>query len=155
TGETKNVTTGYVWQNGIHPTRALPLLQNILNALGRDPLTTRVSCPIAGVPGYGGAMGPTQFIPSTWNLIAGKIGAAVGKTTPDPWNPADAIMAAGILLQGNGAAAGTPDAERNAACKYYSGKSCYVAKYIASYGTQVMSRANNIQLTMIDPLQNP
>ena len=154
TGQTKNVNTGYIWVNGIHPTRDLPLLQSILNKLGRDPLNTRVSCPIAGVPGYGGAMGPTQFIPSTWNLIAGKISAATGKTTPDPWNPADAIMASGILLQGNGAAAGTYEAERNAACKYYSGRTCSAAKHIAAYGNQVMSRAATIQTTMIDPLQN-
>lgn len=154
TGETKNVTSGYVWTNGIHPTRDLPLLQNILSKLGRDPLTTRVSCPIAGISGYGGAMGPTQFIPSTWNLLAPKIAAATGKDTPDPWNPADAIMASAILLQGNGAAAGDATSERNAACKYYSGKTCGAANYIASYGNQVMSRASNIQLTMIDPLQN-
>jgi membrane-bound lytic murein transglycosylase B len=154
TGQTKNVTSGYVWKNGIHPTRDLPLLQKILGNLGRDPLTTRVSCPIAGVPGYGGAMGPTQFIPSTWNIVAGKAASYLGKDTADPWNPADAIMASAILLQGNGAAAGTYEAERNAACKYYSGRVCSAAKHIASYGNQVMGRASNIQLTMIDPLQN-
>ncbi len=153
-GETKNVTSGYVWKNGIHPTRDLPLLQKILNNLGRDPLNTRVSCPIAGIAGYGGAMGPTQFIPSTWNLIASKVASATGKETPDPWNPADAIMASAILLQGNGAAAGTYAAERNAACKYYSGRVCTSANHIAAYGNQVMSRASTIQLTMIDPLQN-
>ncbi len=153
-GETKSVTSGYVWTNGIHPTRDLPLLQSILGNLGRDPLTTRVSCPILGVPGYGGAMGPTQFIPSTWNLISAKISAATGKTTPDPWNPADAIMASAILLQGNGAAAGTYEAERNAACKYYSGRRCSAANHIARYGNQVMNRAAIIQTTMIDPLQN-
>lgn len=154
TGQTKNPTTGVVFSNGIHPTRDLPLLQSILKNLGRDPLSTKVSCPVAGVAGYGGAMGPTQFIPSTWNLLAGKIKTATGKETPDPWNPADAIMAAAILLQGNGAAAGSADAERNAACKYYSGKNCSAASYIASYGNSVMSRASTIQLTMIDPLQN-
>lgn len=153
-GETKNVNTGYVWRNGIHPTRDLPLLQKILSELGRDPLSTKVSCPIAGIAGYGGAMGPTQFIPSTWNLLAPKIASAMSKATPDPWSPADAIMASALLLQGNGAAAGTYEAERNAACKYYSGKSCGAARHIASYGNQVMSRASNIQLTMIDPLQN-
>lgn len=153
TGQTKNVTSGYVWANGIHPTRDLPLLQSILKNLGRDPLSTRVSCPIAGVPGYGGAMGPTQFIPSTWNMVAGKAASYLEKTAADPWNPADAIMASAILLQSNGASAGTYEAERNAACKYYSGRVCSAAKHIATYGNQVMSRASNIQLTMIDPLK--
>ena len=148
TGQTRNVNTGYVWQNGIHPTRDLPILQSILSKLGRDPLSTKVSCPIAGVPGYGGAMGPTQFIPSTWNLIASKVATYMGKTTPDPWNPADAIMA------GNGAAAGDYYSERTAACKYYSGRICGTASHIMSYGNQVMNRAATIQTTMIDPLQN-
>ncbi|MEK7148125.1 MAG: lytic murein transglycosylase, partial [Patescibacteria group bacterium] len=154
TGETKSVTTGTTYSNGIHPTRDLPLLQKIVANLGRDPLNTRVSCPIAGIAGYGGAMGPTQFIPSTWNIIAPKVAAAMGKATADPWNPADAIMASAYLLAGSGAAIGTYEAERTAACKYYSGKTCSSARHIASYGNQVMSRASTIQLTMIDPLQN-
>lgn len=151
-GSTKNVTSGYVWANGIHPTRDLPYLQSILKGLGRDPLNTRVSCPIAGIPGYGGAMGPTQFIPSTWNMVASKVGSYMGKAVPDPWNPADAIMASAVLLQGNGAA-GTYESERNAACKYYSGRVCSAATHIANYGNQVMKRASTIQTTMIDPLQ--
>ncbi|MDO8565371.1 MAG: lytic murein transglycosylase, partial [bacterium] len=154
TGQTKNVTSGYVWSNGIHPTRDLPVLQKILAGLARDPMNTRVSCPIAGIAGYGGAMGPTQFIPSTWNIVAPKVATAMGKATPDPWNPADAIMASAYLLQGNGAASGTYEAERNAACKYYSGRVCSTANHIASYGNQVMNRASTIQTTMIDPLQN-
>jgi len=153
-GQTRNVASGYVWKNGIHPTRDLPLLQQILDKLGRDPLSTRVSCPIAGIPGYGGAMGPTQFIPSTWNLVASKVANATGKETPDPWNAADAIMASAFLLQSNGATAGTYEAERNAACRYYSGRSCSVARHIATYGNQVMNRTSNIQLTMIDPLKD-
>lgn len=153
-GQTRNVTTGYVWSNGIHPTRDLPLLKTILEKLGRDPLSTKVSCPIAGIAGYGGAMGPTQFIPSTWNLVAPKVANAIGKETADPWNPADAIMAAAFLLQGNGAALQTYAAERTAACRYYSGRNCSTASHIAAYGNQVMNRASTIQLTMIDPLQN-
>ncbi len=153
-GQTKNVTSGYVWTNGIHPTRDLPLLKTILEKLGRDPLSTRVSCPIAGIAGYGGAMGPTQFIPSTWNIVAGKVASALSKDTADPWNAADAIMASAYLLQGNGAAAGDYNSERNAACKYYSGKNCSAAGHIAAYGNQVMSRASTIQTTMIDPLKD-
>jgi len=153
-GETKNVTTGYVWKNGIHPTRDLPLLQKILGDLGRDPLSTKVSCPVAGIAGYGGAMGPTQFIPSTWNMLVAKIKSTTGKDTPDPWNPSDAIMAAALLLQSNGAATGDWTNERTAACRYYSGRICGTASHIMKYGNDVMSRASNIQLTMIDPLQN-
>ncbi len=157
TGETKGVNTGRTFSNGIHPTRDLPLLQTILKNLGRNPFETRVSCPILGLPGYGGAMGPAQFIPSTWNLIENKIASAVGKNTPDPWHPADAIMASAILLADLGAETQDYTNERTAACKYYSGRTCYTngkANLGLSYGNQVMSRASNIQLTMIDPLQN-
>src|SRR3989344_4778980 len=62
TGETKCVNTGRTFSNGIHPTRDLPLLQTILGNLGRNALETRVSCPIVGVPGYGGAMGHDTLV---------------------------------------------------------------------------------------------
>jgi len=150
TGETKSANSGKVFPNGIHPTRDLPLLQTILHDLGRDPLVTKVSCPLS--IGYGGAMGPAQFIPSTWKLISPQITSLTGEVTPDPWAPNDAIMALAILLKGGGAAAGTPTAERDAACRYYSGKACASGPG-ASYGTQVMAKALNIQTTMIDPLQ--
>jgi membrane-bound lytic murein transglycosylase B len=150
TGETKSVNSGKVFANGIHPTRDLPLLQTILKDLGRDPLTTKVSCPIS--VGYGGAMGPAQFIPSTWNIIVSQVASLTGNQNPDPWNPSDAIMALALLLKGDGAAGGTPSAEKDAACKYYSGRSC-AAGPGASYGASVMAKAANIQTTMIDPLQ--
>lgn len=156
-GETKSVNTGKTFSNGIHPTRDLPILQNILKSLGRDPLETRVSCPVPGVPGYGGAMGPAQFIPSTWNLMADRIASATGKVTPDPWNPADAIMASAIYLSDLGAGSQDYTNERTAACKYYSGKNCYINGRVnvgLSYGNQVMNRAATIQRDMIDPLQN-
>jgi len=156
TGETKGVNTGATFSNGIHSTRDLPILQSILNSLGRDPFQTRVSCPVAGIVGYGGAMGPAQFIPSTWNLMVSKISSALNKSVPDPWNPADAIMASSVFLGDLGA--GTQDwtNERTAACRYYSGKTCYNngrANIGLSYGNRVMERASSIQRD-IDFLQN-
>jgi membrane-bound lytic murein transglycosylase B len=148
TGETKSVNSGKIFPNGIHPTRDLPLLQTIVTGLGRDPLTTKVSCPIGG--GYGGAMGPTQFIPSTWKIIEDKVESALSETLADPWNPKDAIYAAAFLLAGNGAGTQTYTDERNAACRYYSGRPCSIAG--ATYGTQVMAKATIIQQN-IDALQ--
>jgi membrane-bound lytic murein transglycosylase B len=150
TGETKSVNSGRIFPNGIHPTRDLPLLQTILNGLGRDPLVTKVSCPI-GTVGYGGAMGPTQFIPSTWKIIESKVESALSKPLADPWNPQDAIYATAFMLAGSGATAGTYAAERDAACRYYSGKACSAGTG-ASYGTQVMAKATAIQQN-IDALQ--
>jgi membrane-bound lytic murein transglycosylase B len=150
TGETKSVTSGKIFANGIHPSRDLPLLQTIVKGLGRDPLTTRVSCPLS--IGYGGAMGPAQFIPSTWNLLQAKVATALGKPMADPWSPADAIMASAMLLRDLGAATGTYEAERNAACRYYSGRTCASFAAAATYGNQVMAKATNIQNNMINLL---
>lgn len=143
TGETKGVNSGTIFPNGIHPTRDLPLLQSIVKGLGRDPLTTRVSCPLGSV-GYGGAMGPTQFIPSTWNSYAGKIAAALGVGLANPWNAEHAIMASSIYLGELGAGAGTYTAERTAALKYYAGGN-WSKPANAFYGNSVMAKATAIQ----------
>jgi membrane-bound lytic murein transglycosylase B len=150
TGATRNVNTGKVYPNGIHPTRDLPILQTVLKGLGKDPLTTKVSCPLS--IGYGGGMGPAQFIPSTWILFAKRIQAATGVPVANPWNAHDAFFASSMYLGDLGASAQTYAAEKNAACRYYSGKSC-AAGPGASYGAQVMAKADLIQTTMIDPLQ--
>lgn len=155
-GETKSVKSGTIFRNGIHPTRDLPILQSILQSLGGDPYSTKVSCPVVGIAGYGGAMGPAQFIPSTWQLMAGKIASATGKVTPDPWSPVDAIMAMAIFLRDLGASTGNFVNERTAACRYYSGRTCYSTSGRANvgliYGNQVMSKAATIQ-NNIDYLQ--
>lgn len=154
-GQTKNVNSGRVYTNGIHPTRDLPPLQTLLGALGRDPMVTKVSCPLS--IGYGGAMGPAQFIPSTWNLMVSRIASATGKSTPDPWDPKDAIMAMALFLEDLGAGTKDYTNERTAACRYYSGKNCYTSSGRAgaglSYGNSVMSRATAIQAN-IDILQD-
>src|SRR3989344_3959602 len=64
-----NVNTGKVWTNLMKASRDVPPFLDITSKLGFDPLKTTVSCPIAGVAGYGGAMGPGQFIPTTWKLF--------------------------------------------------------------------------------------
>ncbi|MCC7500457.1 lytic murein transglycosylase [Candidatus Nomurabacteria bacterium] len=93
---------------------------NLMQKLGRDPYSTPVSCPIAGV-GYGGAMGPSQFIPTTWVGLESRISSLVGVSTPDPWSPKHAIHATALFLADLGAGRGTPSAEREAAGRYYAG----------------------------------
>lgn len=125
----------------------------ITTELGIPQDGTPLSCPWGG--GWGGAMGPSQFIPSTWLLFKDKIANALGISTPDPWNPQHAVMATAIYLSELGAGSGTYTSERNAACRYYSGRACDSrAPANAFYGNQVMNRATNIQETMIDPLKN-
>jgi hypothetical protein len=62
-------------------------------------------------------------------------------------------MASALYLSDLGASGGGFTAEKNAACKYYSGSSCSASSLIASYGTSVMSLAATIQTTEIDKLQ--
>ncbi|MEI6660327.1 MAG: lytic murein transglycosylase [bacterium] len=140
--------------NVMKPDRDIKPFTDITLSLGRDPFKTLVSCPIGG-SGYGGAMGPSQFIPSTWTLLIKRISSALGISRPDPWNPQDAFMASALYLTDLGAKNGSYTGERNAACKYYSGRKCDSKKpYNSSYGDSVMKKATNIQRTMIDPLQS-
>jgi membrane-bound lytic murein transglycosylase B len=129
----------------MHPTRDIPPFLRITSALGRDPGTTPVSCRIGNI-GYGGAMGPAQFIPSTWERIAPKAAAKLGIASADPWKPRDAFMASAVYLASLGADAKTYTAERNAACRYYSGRSCDSKRPANTfYGDQVANRASKIQ----------
>ena len=140
TGEGKKISTGVVMQKVMKPTRDVQPFISITKALGRDPYKTPVSCPIVGVAGWGGAMGPAQFIPSTWNLFTDRLKDILGRPA-DPWQIKDAFTAAGLYLADLGASAKTPSAESAAASKYYGGSS--------SYARSVMSRASCIQ-TFID-----
>lgn len=151
TGAGKSSRSGKEFPNVIHPTRDLPPFKIITESLGRDYRTTLVSCPIGGI-GYGGAMGPAQFIPSTWMGMKAKVGAALGKTNPDPWNARDAFFASALFLAELGANKGGYSAESEAAGRYYAGSRWNTLG--KPYSSQVMAKALKIQTTMIDPLQN-
>jgi hypothetical protein len=153
TGAGVGVKSGKVVANVMKPTRDIKPFMEITSSLGRDPYKTLISCPIGGF-GYGGAMGPSQFIPSTWQWIKGRVASFLGIKTPDPWNARDAFMASAIYLSDLGAGAKTYTAERNAACKYYSGRACGLVTGNTTYGNSVMTKATNIQTNMIDPLQD-
>ncbi len=138
-GQGTRISTGAIINNLMKPDRDVAPFLEITAAVGRDPYHTKVSCPIGGY-GYGGAMGPAQFIASTWKLNASRIAAALGKSAADPWNPPDAFMASALYLQDLGAVGGSYSAEIRAACRYYGsgGSSC-------AYGNQVMAKVKNIQ----------
>ena len=152
TGAGIGVKSGNIIAKVMNPSRDIPPFLSLARDLGRDPFNTLVSCPQE--VGWGGAMGAAQFIPSTWVLFADRITHALGTTLADPWSARDAFMAAGIYLSDLGAKTSSYSAERNAACKYFSGSSCSRSSVAATYGNQVMSKAESIQTTMIDPLQN-
>lgn len=145
TGVGVRVSTGALVSNVMKPSRDVGPFIQITKELGIDPFKQVVSCPIDG-GGYGGGMGPSQFIPSTWNLLKNRIANMLGVGTPNPWSPRDAFFASGIYLSDLGGAGSVYSSERNAACRYYSGRKCDSKRPANSfYGNSVMSKAASIQ----------
>jgi len=142
-GDGVGKNTGTPFDGVMHPTRDVPVFLEITKALGKDPYTTPISCPQPG--GYGGAMGPTQFIPSTWKLFEARLKVALGVGATNPWNAEHAIMATGLYLGDWSAASGGYTAERNAACAYFSGRACPASGWVTNYGDQVMAKATKFQ----------
>lgn len=117
----------------------------ITKKLGISPDGQPLSCPLAW-GGWGGAMGPSQFIPVTWESYENKVAAATGASIANPWNPRHAVFATALYVRDLGANAGTFTAEREAACKYYSGRGCSDPKVKnLFYGNAVMAHAEKIQ----------
>lgn len=108
---------------------------------------TAISCPIASAGGWGGAMGPAQFIPTTWTLFEERLKNLLGYEA-NPWIPRDAFMASAMYLTDLGAVGNSYSAQIKAACKYYGtgGTTC-------SYGRSVMNIKAGIQ-TNIDYLND-
>ncbi len=159
TGDGQGKNTGNPFQRVMAAPRDTTPFLAITSRLGKDWRSTPVSCPPGATyyvgRGFGGGMGPSQFIPSTWELFKKRIGSAVGVSADqaDPWNPYHAITATAIYVDDLGAGVGGYTAERNAACRYYSGRACDSKKPAnAFYGDQVWAKAQLIQSTMIDPI---
>ncbi|OGG48123.1 hypothetical protein A2761_00620 [Candidatus Kaiserbacteria bacterium RIFCSPHIGHO2_01_FULL_51_33] len=138
----ENVGTGF-WRTDMHPTRDQPVFERLTSELGLDP----DKMPVSKKPwyGWGGAMGPAQFIPSTWVLYKERVAKATGHNPPNPWNPEDAFAAAAILLADNGATKQTPAAERLAALRYLAGWTNATKRAYAFYGDDVMELADKYQ----------
>ena len=123
----------------MRPNQAAPFIE-ICKAAGLDFTKTPVSCPAPQIGcTYGGAMGPAQFMPTTWNLFKDQISAYVGHA-PNPWNFTDAMYAASLFLKDAGANANAYG-ERTAAKRYFGGD--------YGYPSGVAAKATCIQ-TFID-----
>lgn len=145
----ENVGTG-TWTVDMHPTRDRPIFKDITSRLGLDP----DRMPVSKKPwyGWGGAMGPAQFIPSTWILFEDKVARLTGHNPPNPWMTEDAFMASALLLKDNGASKGTYQAERLAALRYLAGWKNASKPAYAFYGDDVMALAAKYQ-DMINALR--
>jgi membrane-bound lytic murein transglycosylase B len=142
-----DTTSGYgvsasgnkVWSNLMKPGRDITPFLDITSKLGLDPLKTVVSCPIPSAGGYGGAMGPAQFIPSTWVLLTDRLKNTLGHDA-NPWAPQDAFTASAMYLSDLGASGTSYSSQIKAACRYYGtrGTTC-------AYGRSVMNLKTSIQ----------
>lgn len=142
-GDGKGKNTGRFFSHVMKPERDVDPYMQITAELGIDPFTQVVSCPQAG--GYGGAMGPAQFIPSTWVLYKERLAAMTGQNPPNPWSARTAVFATAILMMDNGADKGTRASERLAALRYFAGWANANKPSWAFYGDSVISYADQYQ----------
>ena len=144
-GDGKGKNTGTPFSGVMKPDRDVDPFISITTSLGLDPYSQPVSCPPSY--GYGGAMGPGQFIASTWVLLASRVASMAGHpgTPANPWNNLDAFTATAILMSDNGATAGTAAAERLAALRYFAGWGNASNPAYAFYGDDVMAFADQFQ----------
>ena len=111
--------------------------------MGLDPDAQKVS----REPSYGcgGAMGPAQFIPSTWLGYASQVMKLTGRSNANPWNTEDAFTAAAIKLAKAGATSQTRAGELAAAKAYISGNPNCSQAVCASYSNTILQKAATIQ----------
>lgn len=166
----ENVGKG-TWIVDMHQTRDVPIFKYLTSLLGLNPDSQPVSKKVWY--GYGGAMGPAQFIPSTWACFSGYINTTTGKCSknpdgswngpwtydqgkdrvgkltghfpPNPWNPQDAFMASALYLADSGADKQTSKTEFVSAMCYLAGCGNVSNKKLWFYGDDVMCLALKYQ----------
>ena len=111
----------------------------ITSRLGLDPNTVKVS----KEPNYGcgGAMGPAQFIPSTWLAYEEDVRRITGHPVPNPWNFEDAFTASAVKLARGGASSKDRYGEDRAARAYVSGNPTCTSSICNSYSNTVLQKA--------------
>src|SRR3989338_1453873 len=130
----------YKWRAIMKPTRDHKPYLEITARLGLDPNLMPLSCPLGG--GWGGAMGPAQFIPSTWLMFEDRIARATVHNPPNPWEPEDAFMASGLFLSELGAT--SISGEQEAAGRYFAG-SRWNTSLGRRYASQVLAKVTVYQ----------
>ncbi|MBM3256611.1 MAG: hypothetical protein FJZ04_04060 [Candidatus Moranbacteria bacterium] len=115
------------YENDMNPAQ-WDRFKSICSELGYDPQDR----PVSRKPcyrsldgkcrGWGGAMGPAQFMPSTWMGYKEAVANLTGHNPPDPWNLRDALTAMGLKLSKvEGVTAHDRKAEHKAASIYLAG----------------------------------
>lgn len=132
------------YQTAMSPSNQ-PLFLAITQSLNLDPNEMMVSCPNTdGV--YGGAMGPAQFEPSTWDNYSTAVAEITKDDPPSPWSDNDAFVATALYLKDGMTSCETLysiplSQERCTAAKYYAGGDW--KNYLWTYGEAVVERAQS------------
>ncbi len=119
---------GGTYKKDMNPTQR-DIFEDICDDLGykakKMPVSKRICYdPDAkdGCGGWGGAMGPAQFMPSTWLGYKDRVEKVTGHDPPDPWDLEDAMIAMGLKLAAvDGVTKHKESAERQAAAMYLAG----------------------------------
>jgi len=126
--------------------------KNICSELGYDPQEKPVSrkpCyrdSKGNCGGWGGAMGPAQFMPSTWMGYKDAVAKVTGHNPPDPWNLRDALTAMGLKLSKvDGVTSQDRNAEHKAASIYLAGGNWASFTW---YGDRVLKYADQYEEQM-------
>lgn len=121
-----------------------PSYLSIMSNLGLNANTSPVSCAICSAGGHGGAMGPAQFMPLTWDGISKRVSNIIGIAYPSPFENLAAFTAAGVLLKDNQTSCNATYTLKNnrwscTAARYFAGAK--YKSYMKSYGASVLKRA--------------
>lgn len=118
----------------------------IVNKLGLNPDTVKVS----REPNYGcgGALGPAQFIASTWLGYEEEVMHLTGHNPVNPWLVEDAFTASAIKLARGGATSKTKAGESAAARAYVSGNSKCTSSICNYYSNAVLKKAAEIEANL-------
>ncbi len=101
--------------------------------------------PVSRAPRYGcgGAIGPAQFLPSTWLSYKDRVANLLGVNNPDPWKINASFLGAALYLADLGADQKNISAEKAAAKGYLSG-STTCQKYICNLYANNVSNLTSI-----------
>lgn len=124
----------------------------IMTELGMDPNKAPVSCPIPTDGSYGGAMGPSQFMPNTWMGFRNRIASVVGVAHASPFVNEHAFVGTMLYLSDAMKRCKTAFSDKFtlnacAAAKYYTGLAATGSRLsrhmnpTSSYGYRVAKRA--------------
>jgi peptidoglycan hydrolase CwlO-like protein len=119
----------------MHPVSRDAFLR-ITQALQLDPYNTPISRRPPNYKGWGGAIGPGQFMPDTWERLIPRISALIHKPTPNPFELSDSLVAISIMLADRGAT--DPNKEIEAVGRYLAGPNW---QYHLWYSSRVLAVA--------------